>query len=294
MKVNTQCLTCLVQMQENQVRAFDDEEKKVRYMREILEFLGTCNPELSAPALVLPLSRIYEKYWGKSDPDSAVNRIKQEFNDYLLSMEQDLEREIRGHEDTLEAALTYARTGNYIDYASVKDLSREKLLALLEEQAEGGLDAEEYALFTAELKEAKRLVYLTDNCGEIVLDKIALKLLKEQYPALDIQVIVRGAPVVNDADVASAEYVGLDKIVPVMGNGSTVAGTDLSDVSAEAEEMLRSADLIISKGQGNFETLHGCGLNIYYLFLCKCDWFMEKFQAEKFQGMFVNERRISF
>lgn len=291
MKVNSYCLTCLAKMQENQVREFTDEEKKTRYMREIMEFLGTCNPELSAPALVRPLSGIYKKYWGESPSGSAMDRIKREFNDYLLSMEPDLEREVRSHGDPLQAALTYARTGNYIDYASVKDLTREKLLELLEEQAEGGLDAEEYARFMSELQAADRLVYLTDNCGEIVLDKIALKILKEQYPDLDIKVIVRGAPVVNDADLAAAEYVGLDKIVPVMENGSGIAGTDLTDVSSEAEEVIRAADLIISKGQGNFETLHGCGLNIYYLFLCKCDWFMKMFQAERFQGMFVNEQR---
>lgn len=294
MKINAHCLTCLVQMQENQVREFTDEEKKVCYMREILEFLGTCSKELFAPALVRPLSRIYEKYWGKSSSDSAMEKVKKEFNDYLLSMEKDLEKKIRSRGDSLETALTYARTGNYIDYASVKDLSREKFLELLEGQTQIGLDAEEYALFTSELAQAQRLVYLTDNCGEIVLDKIALKLLREQYPDLDIKVIVRGAPVVNDADIVSAEYVGLDQIVPVMENGSTIAGTDLSDISAEAESALRSADLIIAKGQGNFETLHGCGLNIYYLFLCKCDWFMQKFHAEKFQGMFANERRIGF
>ena len=292
MKVNSYCLTCLVQMQESQVRTFDDEEKKCHYMREILEFLGTCNPELSAPALVHPLPGIYEKYWGKSSSGSEMERVKKDFNDYLLSMEEELERKIRCHEDPLKTALTYARTGNYIDYASVKDLTKEKLMELLDEQTKNGLDQEEYGRFLEELNKASRLVYLTDNCGEIVLDKIALKILKEQYPNLEIKAIVRGAPVVNDADLAVAEYVGLDQIVTVMDNGSAIAGTDLADISREAEQQIRAADLIVAKGQGNFETLHGCGLNVYYLFLCKCDWFMRKFGAQRFQGMFVNEKRI--
>lgn len=289
MKINSFCLTCLIQMQESQIRHFTDEEKKMRYMREVLAFLSACNPELSAPALVKPLSRIYEKYWGKKSP---IDEVKQKFNDYLLSLEDALELRVRRHQDPLEAALCFARTGNYIDYAAVKDISKEKLLELFEEQEAAGLEKTEYEIFQNELKTASKLVYLTDNCGEIVLDKIALKLLKEHYPNLAITAIVRGAPVVNDADMEAARYIGLDNIVKVMDNGSDIAGTDLSVISESAQQEIESADLIISKGQGNFETLHGCGLNIYYLFLCKCEWFMKRFHAEQFQGMFVNEKRI--
>ena len=290
MKINSFCLTCLINMQESQVRKFDDEEKKMAYMREVLAFLSSCAPDLSAPALVKPLSRIYEKYWGKRD---SMEEVKQEFNDYLLSMEEELEAQIRNHADPLEAALCYARTGNYIDYAAVKDITKEKLLELFEVQGSAGLEKEVYRRFLTDLEHASSLVWLTDNCGEIILDKIAMKILQEQHPGVKVTAIVRGEPVVNDADLDAARYVGLDRIVNVTGNGSGIAGTDLADISEEAERLIRDADLIVSKGQGNFETIHGCGLNIYYLFLCKCDWFVQKFQAERFQGMFINERSIS-
>ena len=289
MKINSFCLTCLIQMQESQVRKFDDEEKKMKYMREILAFLSSCNPDLSAPALVKPLSRIYEKYWGIRD---GMAEVKKEFNDFLLSMEKDIEEQIRKHADPLEAALCFARTGNYIDYAAVKDISKEKLLELFEEQGKEGLDRKEYERLLGDLKKAQKLVYLTDNCGEVVLDKIALKILREYYPALEMTAVVRGAPVVNDADIEAAHATGLDTVVRVIDNGSDIAGTDLNDISDEAREEIESSDIIISKGQGNFETIHGCGLNIYYLFLCKCDWFMRRFRVGRYQGMLVNERRI--
>lgn len=289
MKINSFCLTCLIQMQESQVRKFDDEEKKMKYMREILAFLSSCNPDLSAPALVKPLSRIYEKYWGIRD---GMAEVKKEFNDFLLSMEKDIEEQIRKRADPLEAALCFARTGNYIDYAAVKDISKEKLLELFEEQGKEGLDRKEYERLLGDLKKAQKLVYLTDNCGEVVLDKIALKILREYYPALEMTAVVRGAPVVNDADIEAAHATGLDTVVRVIDNGSDIAGTDLNDISDEAREEIESSDIIISKGQGNFETIHGCGLNIYYLFLCKCDWFMRRFRAGRYQGMLVNERRI--
>ena len=289
MKINSFCLTCLIQMQESQVRKFDDEEKKMKYMREVLAFLSSCNPDLSAPALVKPLSRIYEKYWGRRD---SMDEVKKEFNDFLLSMEEDLEMQIRKHNDPLEAALCFARTGNYIDYAAVKDISKDKLLELFEEQEQAGLEKNEYRLFLKNMEQASKLVYLTDNCGEVVLDKIALKMIMEKYPDLDVTAVVRGEPVVNDADLDAARCVGLDRVVKVLGNGSGIAGTDLDDISDEARREIETADVIISKGQGNFETIHGCGLNIYYLFLCKCDWFVQKFKAERFEGMFINERRI--
>lgn len=289
MKINTFCLTCLIRMQEAQIPVQAEEEKKMEYMREVLSFLATCNPELSAPALVRPLARIYEKYWGKAQD---MEQCKKEFNDFLLSMENDLESQIRSREDPLKSALIYARTGNYIDYASVQNISGKKLLELFEEHVYEGIDSKEYSNFRADLKTAKKLIYLTDNCGEIVLDKIVLRLLAEEYPDLELKAIVRGAAVVNDADMEAAEYVGLDQVVSVMGNGSSVAGTDLSDISPEAKREIEEADVIVSKGQGNFETMYGCGLNVYYLFLCKCDWFVRKFHAKKFQGMFVNEKRI--
>ena len=289
MKINSFCLTCLIQMQESQVRKFDDEEKKMKYMREVLAFLSSCNPDLSAPALVKPLSRIYEKYWGRRD---SMDEVKKEFNDFLLSMEEDLAMQIRKHNDPLEAALCFARTGNYIDYAAVKDISKDKLLELFEEQEQAGLEKNEYRLFLKDMEQASKLVYLTDNCGEVVLDKIALKMIMEKYPDLDVTAVVRGESVVNDADLDAARYVGLDRVVKVLGNGSGIAGTDLDDISGEARREIETADVIISKGQGNFETIHGCGLNIYYLFLCKCDWFVQKFKAERFEGMFINERRI--
>ena len=289
MKINSSCLTCLIQMQESQVRKFDDEEKKMKYMREVLAFLSSCNPDLSAPSLVKPLSRIYEKYWGKRD---SMEEVKKEFNDFLLDMEKDIEEQIRKHDDPLEAALCFARTGNYIDYAAVKDISKEKLLELFEEQERAGLEKNEYEAFLKDMEQAAKLVYLTDNCGEVVLDKIATKIIQERYPDLDVTAVVRGEPVVNDADLDAARYVGLDRVAEVMENGSGIAGTDLDDISDEARGVIEAADVIISKGQGNFETIHGCGLNIYYLFLCKCDWFVQKFNAERFEGMFINERSV--
>ncbi len=289
MKINAFCMSCLVQSQARRIQKFEDEEKKACYMREVLGLIADSNPTWSAPALLEPISKLYETYWGAQ---GDLKREKRIFNDLLLSMEDTLEEKIRSSKDPLETALCLARLGNYIDFSALSEVSAEKLLELLEQAEQETLEVEEYGGFRKDLENGKRLVYLTDNCGEIVLDKILIKLLKEQYPKLSIEVLVRGIAVTNDATLEDARYVGLTEIVPVFGNGSGIAGTELSHISEEARGKLKQADLILSKGQGNFETLHTCGLNIYYLFLCKCDWFVQRFQAEHLQGMFVNETRI--
>ena len=129
--------------------------------------------------------------------------VKKELNDFLLSMEEEIEEQIRKHSDPLEAALCFARTGNYIDYAAVKDISKDKLLELLEEQEQAGLEKNEYESFLKDMEQASKLVYLTDNCGEVVLDKIALKIIQERYPDLKVTAVVRGEPVVNASRSAS-------------------------------------------------------------------------------------------
>ena len=289
MKINAFCMSCLVQSQARRIQKFEDEEKKACYMREVLRLIADGNPKWSAPALLEPISKLYETYWCAQ---GDLEKEKHVFNDLLLSMEDALEQKIRSKKDPLEAALCLARLGNYIDFSALSEVSAEKLLELLGQSEQETLDAEEYGYFRKDLENGKHLVYLTDNCGEIVLDKILIKLLKEQYPQLSIEVLVRGIAVTNDATLEDARYVGLTEVVPVFGNGSGIAGTELTHISEEARRKLEQADLILSKGQGNFETLHTCGLNIYYLFLCKCDWFMQRFQAEHLQGMFVNETRI--
>ena len=151
------------------------------------------------------------------------------------------------------------------------------------------LDNKNYECFKQDLKQAKTLTYVLDNCGEIVLDKLLIKEIKRQYPKLQISVLVRGKEVLNDVTMEDAIQTGLTKMVPVIENGTGIAGTVLEKISKEAKEALNEADIILAKGQGNFESMYGCGLNVYYLFLCKCDWFVKRFAMTKNAGVFLRE-----
>lgn len=290
MKLNPFCLCCILNKQEKLIRPYPDMEKKTEYMKKLMALIANTKENDCAPSLSVDIQELYSSFW--NCPAEDYTEIKKEFNRFMLGMETALEEKIRNAPDPLEKALLYARIGNYIDFAALSNVNQETVLTLLENSSSQSLDQNEYRIFLQELSSAKRLVYITDNCGEIVLDKLAVKILKEKYPELDITVLVRGYPVINDATMEDAQETGLTDLVKVTDNGSNVAGTWIPGISQAARELLKGADMIIAKGQGNFETMNDCGLNVYYLFLCKCDLFQRRFHAENLQGMFLNERRL--
>lgn len=290
MKLNPYCMCCAVNKQEEKIRKFPDMDKKTEYMKKVMSILSSAEEQDCSPSLSVEIKKLYSEFW--NCPAEDYTEIKKEFNQLMLNVEASVEEKIRTSADPLETALLYARIGNYIDFAALENVSQETMLKLLENENQEPLSQTEYANFQTDLSTAKTLVYLTDNCGEIVLDKLAVKILKEKYPQLNITVIVREYPVVNDATMEDAEEIGLTDIVKVTGNGSNVGGTWFPGLSNEARTLLEQADVILAKGQGNFETMNDCGLNVYYLFLCKCDLFQRRFHAKALQGMFLNERRI--
>lgn len=289
MKLNPFCLCCILNKQEKLIRSYPDMEKKTEYMKKLMALIANTKETDCAPSFSVDIQKLYSSFW--NCPAEDYTEVKKDFNRFMLDIEHTLEEKIRSSADPLEKALLYARIGNYIDFAALSNVNQETALTLLENNSDS-LDQEEYSIFLKELNSAKRLVYITDNCGEIVLDKMAIKILKETYPDLDITVLVRGYPVINDATMEDAEEIGLTDLVKVIDNGSNVAGTWIPGINQTARELLENADMIIAKGQGNFETMNDCGLNVYYLFLCKCDLFQRRFHAQNLQGMFLNERRL--
>ena len=289
MKLNSKCMACQIRKQEAKIRHFNDEDRKKQYMEAIRQRFEHQKDDDCVTSISTELKKFYCSFWGV--PMEDFTRINKEYDQLMLDLEAELRSTIRYSEDPLKAALIYARTGNYIDFAALPEVSKETALSLIKSENKDDLDEQEYRQFCQDMKKAENVVYITDNCGEIVLDKIAIQILKKIFPNIRITALVRGLPAGNDATMEDAEFCGLTDVVPVLGNGNDVGGTWLHGISTHARELLYNADVIIAKGQGNYETLHGCGLNIYYLFLCKCDWFQQLFHAKLLQGMFINEKR---
>ncbi|MBO5358770.1 MAG: DUF89 family protein [Clostridia bacterium] len=287
-RLNIQCVFCLLNKHLKNIPNDLSNDKKLKYMQGILKIIGNADISMSAPEIVEQISEFKQRFGETTD----YTEIKSFYNSYLLKFENEIEANILNADNSLEAAVKYAMAGNYIDFGALEEVDEQKLRETLDKSNEILIDRETFKNFEAEINNAKNIVYLTDNCGEIVLDKLLIKQILKLNNKAKINVIVRGKPVLNDCTLDDAKQVGLDKLVTVTHNGTSVAGTVLNKISQEAKTLIDSADLIISKGQGNFETLHHCGKNIYYLFLCKCDMFAKRFGVEKLTGIFINDNNL--
>lgn len=289
MHAGSMCISCILSKEEQSIRQFPDEERKSEYMHLVLEVLYQYGRIESSPGLTERLARLYRDFWGE---DRDYTAQKHQYNQLLLQMEKKLEQKIQNATEPLKECIKYVCAANYIDFSAVEHVNEDTLEELLENAVGQTVPEEEYQTFRTDLENARTLVYLTDNCGEIVLDKLFIKQIKETFPGLNITAMVRGGDVINDATLVDAKEVGLTEIVPCMGNGNAAPGTIVGRLSEEARETLFHADVIISKGQGNFESLYGEKLNPYYLFLCKCELFVYRFQMEQYKSVFVREERM--
>lgn len=289
MRLCASCTRCFVDRQEARIANSGDEEARAQYMKALCRIVAEAEEEDSVPVLVERINRVYRKLFGEL---TDYTQIKLDFNELMLSVEKELAEKIKQSDDPLKTAILYARAANYIDYGAFSHISHETLFQLLDEAAQDSLEEKTYESLKNDLAHARKLVYITDNCGEVVLDKLTMQLLKENYPKLHITALVRGQQALNDVTAEDAEQVNLYSVADIKTNGCGIAGTPIAHISEEAQELLGQADLIIAKGQGNFETMNGCGLNVYYSFLCKCEWFQKRFELPQNKGVLIRERDL--
>ncbi len=287
-KLHPTCIRCLLDKHLNACPPDFPAPVRLAYTQSVLRILGTAAASESAPEV---LERIDEEKARLGFANDA-GELKRHFNHLVLQREKAIRCEIHAAPDPLRAAIGYALVGNYIDFGAMENVDEAKLGHQLEQASGIPLDGAVFSDFCADLASARSLVYLTDNCGEILLDKLLIEVIRERFPHLSVRAIVRGRPVLNDATMDDALQVGLTDTVPVIANGTQIAGTSLARISEEARQAIDTADVILSKGQGNFETLYHCGLNVYYLFLCKCRLFSERFGVSPCTGMFLRERAV--
>ena len=287
--VCSDCISCILDKYLTKYPPNTPEDKKLEYMKAVLKTIAELDESITAPEAVALITKLQKDILATEDDFVDAKKY---FNNLMLSVYPKLEKSVKNDENPLYRAVCYALTANYIDFGAMKEVDENKLLEMLEDSQSLNFSKEEFQNLKNDIMTSKRMVYLTDNCGEIVADKLLVSIIKTANPSLEISVIVRGAPVLNDATMADAVQVGLCDVTNVISNGTPVAGTCLGKITTEAQNLIDNADFIISKGQGNFETLCGCERNVYYLFLCKCELFARRFKVDKFTEMLLNDRRM--
>lgn len=286
---NSHCTQCLLKQHLTNYPDTATEEERLTYIRRLFSILTDIAPGESSPVVVNRILTLQKEMF---DQFVDYTDIKKHFNQLMLEQEDWIYADISSAPDPIRRAVQYVMKGNYIDFGVLSDVNSEKLMELLSQAKDQAIDDQIFEELIQDLTSAKNMVLLTDNCGEIVLDKLLVRTIMSQFPDLQIHVIVRGGHALNDATMEDACQVGLPDLVEVIGNGTCLQGTYLPDISKEARDLLEQADVILSKGQGNFESLQYCGLNIYYLFLCKCDLFTKRFHTHLYNGILTNDRYV--
>lgn len=290
MKTNLDCIYCIIKKADERCEKLNsDQNQKLKFMKNVFSLIGESKEDVTAPYLSKCVNDLLRNKFGSTEDYSE---LKTKYNKLMLGFEDTIQKKINSDDNPLLSSLRYAMVGNFIDFAAMDTIDSKKLNELIRTAKAQNIGKSLYTSFCRELSSSKNLVYLLDNAGEIVFDKLFIKTIKAKYPNLQITAIVRGASVFNDVTFTDAKEVGLDKVVPVLDNGTDIPGTQLDKIGEDAKKAIENADLIISKGQGNFETLYGCGKNIYYIFLCKCDLFVRRFAMPRFSGIFANEKLL--
>ena len=285
-RLDPECISCLLKKHLNAAPETAPKEARVAYMQRMLRLMAEASPFNGAPVLVSEIEALQKEMFGLV---RDFSQEKAEFNALMLSLEDGVRQKIAEAPDPLYAAVQFAMIGNYIDFGAMDRVDEQTLNTLLEDSARFVPQQEAYDAFCQDVLKAKRIAYLTDNCGEIVMDKLLLRQIHLLNPACELTVITRGAPVLNDATIEDALACGLDEYAHVMHNGSGIAGTCLEKISEQARAVIDAADMIIAKGQANFETLRRCEKNVYYIFLCKCELYAKRFGVPRLQGMLVRD-----
>ena len=285
--MDTQCLQCHLRRNLEVVRPLGTEEQAMEFAKDMMRMYLSAPEGVSSPWFNPQVADLMEKHYGL--PQDRFREEKRLSNRFVLERLDLIREKVRSAADPVYAGLQFAILGNYLDFSALQgQVSFEKLDAMLDTAFQMELDREVYARFCAQLEAGQRLLYLTDNAGEIGFDRIFAEEIAGKYPHLQITFCVRGAITINDATREDAAAVGIP--FPVIDNGNRVPGTQIDELGAEAKAALDAADVILAKGMANCETMRGCGYNVYYAFLVKCQRFVTLFDKSMLTPMLVTER----
>jgi uncharacterized protein with ATP-grasp and redox domains len=274
MHTSLDCLPCFIRQAIDVARLVS---KNPQEHEQILRHVLATTSEMDLSITPVEIGQYIHQYvrtiTGISDP---YTDIKKKFNDLALSLYPELKQTIEQSDHPIETAVRLAIAGNIIDYGTqskVDDsLLHEAIDHALKEPLLGDI-----SLFVEHINQANVILYLLDNAGEIVFDR----LLIEQLPSEKITAVVKSGPIINDSTIHDAAYIKLTDIIPVIENGDTAPGTLLHRCSKHFIEQFERADLVIAKGQGNYESLNDVTKNIFFILKAKCSVIAEYLDCQQ-------------
>lgn len=267
MKTYLECVPCFVNEALNATRRVsDDEAIHARVLRAVLRKASEFSFTQSPPHMGHEIHRIIREQTGDPDP---YRQIKAHLNKLAMGLYPRLKEMVLAADDPFETALRLSIAGNILDFG-IGNLTNEESADTLGETIQDALtrpiSSEDVFLLKEAIEEAKDILYIGDNAGEIVFDRLSI----EQMPTEKVTFVVKGGPIINDATQEDAQVAGLPQIVRVTDTGSDAPGVILSLCSVSFRQRFEDAALVIAKGQANYETLSEMNKKVFYLLKVKC------------------------
>jgi uncharacterized protein with ATP-grasp and redox domains len=263
MRVHLDCFPCFLRQSLIALR-FGTRDKALQevILKSVLEDIRSADTSKPPAFITTFIHRKIRRMLGK-DP---FKEIKSEYNQAALKLYPSLKAAVEESTNPLRTAARLAIAGNVIDFGIFTSVDIE---GTIRRALDGQLAVDDYGVFADAVSAADEILYLTDNAGEIVFDRLLIEAFISS--GKKVKAVVKGSPVINDSTLEDAEESGLTGVCEVIDNGSEAVGTILDWVSPSFRRKFTTAQLIISKGQGNFETLTGTEKKIFFLFQSKCD-----------------------
>jgi hypothetical protein len=263
MKTCMDCLPCFLRQTVIALTQYGcDENTRQAIFREVLAIMQDTDMS-KPPAYTTTLIHRAIRRGIAGDP---FDKIKREYNDIALTLYPKLRKQVKNSPDPVKTASRLAIAGNIIDFGIFTSIDIGKSV---DQALRSKIAVDDYDAFMEDLSSVREIIYLLDNAGEIVFDRLLIEELS--LKGKQVKAVVKGSAVLNDVTHEDAFQVGLDTVCEVIDNGSDAIGTILPWTSSEFQKEFEKAELIISKGQGNFETLFGTAKRTYFLFQSKCD-----------------------
>jgi len=267
MKIALTCIPCIINNYKTLLDSIQLSEKaKENSMKRFLAFLAQTDFNQSPPAFGREIHKLIRETLNNSDP---YQEVKEHYNRLILGMYPELKKMVEQSNDKFQTALRLAIAGNAIDFGSQYKLD---VMETINRVNKINLAIDDSASLYEDLQTTDTLLYIGDNCGEIVFDKLFLEYIKVP----NLYFAVRGDAVINDVTFEDAVATGIDEIANIITTGDNSPGAVWEYTSAEFKDIFNKSDVIISKGQGNYEGLSDVPGNIYFLFISKCDFIADK------------------
>lgn len=265
MRSTVDCIPCFLRQALEAARMVStDPALQEQILREVLKMTAGMDLNITPPAMARRVHQLIRELTETPDP---YKEIKQQYNRLALEWLPQLQHKVTSAADPLAAAVRLAIAGNIIDFGVDGMLTTQTVQETIDRALHQEINPRILLQLRQEIQKAESILYISDNAGEIVFDRLLL----ECMPAEKVIYAVKGSPIINDATMADAQQAGLTEIVKVIDNGSNAPGTILDECSPAFRSIFESADLILAKGQGNFETLNDSPANIFFLFQAKCE-----------------------